>query len=154
MFRFVKNYEIHETKRLTFFLLAVTSTSRGAISTAELLSSFATKGKRHLQQWIILPMCAFIWKCCSLKLHFILWQPLRDLASFPSNIYLLKVNKITYIYLFWVNKRKNRKRCEICSKLIIKTPDQRHWHRSGVFIIRFEQISHLSLLFLLLTLNR
>ena len=42
-------------------------------------------------------------------------------------------------------------RCEICSKLTIKTPEQ--WRRSGVFIVKFEHISHLLLVFLLLTLN-
>ena len=30
---------------------------------------------------------------------------------------------------------------------------QRHWRRSGVFIVNFEHISHLPLMFLLLTLN-
>ena len=30
------------------------------------------------------------------------------------------------IYLFKVNNRNTRKRCEICSKLTIKTPEQRH----------------------------
>ena len=34
---------------------------------------------------------------------------------FPANIYLLKVNN-----------RNTRKRCEICSKLTIKTPAQRN----------------------------
>ena len=44
--------------------------------------------------------------------------------------------------------------CEICSKLTIKTPEQRQWRRSGVFIVNFEHISHLVLVFLLLTLSR
>ena len=39
------------------------------------------------------------------------------------------------------------------SKLTIKTPGRRHWRRSGVFIVNFERISHLVLVFLLLTLN-
>ena len=30
---------------------------------------------------------------------------------------------------------------------------ERHWRRSGVFIVNFEHISHLFLVFLLLTLN-
>ena len=34
-------------------------------------------------------------------------------------------------------------RCEICSKLTIKTPKRRQWHRFGVFIVNFEHISHL-----------
>ena len=40
------------------------------------------------------------------------------------------------------------------SKLTIETPERRHWRRSGVFIVNFEHISHLVLVFLLLTLNR
>ena len=40
------------------------------------------------------------------------------------------------IYLFKVNNRNTRTRCEICSKLTIKTPER----RSGVFIVNFENI--------------
>ena len=39
--------------------------------------------------------------------------------------------------------RGTRKRCKIGSKLTIKTPEWRQWRRSNVFIINFEQISHL-----------
>ena len=46
-----------------------------------------------------------------------------------------------------------RTRCEICSKFPIKTPERHQWCRSGVFIVNFEHISHLVLLFLLLTCN-
>ena len=41
----------------------------------------------------------------------------------------------------------------MCSKLTIKTLEQHHWRRSGIFIVNFEHISHLVLVFLLLTLN-
>ena len=44
-------------------------------------------------------------------------------------------------------------RCEICSKLTIKIPERRHWRRSGIFIVNFEHISYLVLVFLLLTLS-
>ena len=57
------------------------------------------------------------------------------------------------IYLFKVNNRNTRTRCEICSELTINTPERRQ-RRSGVFIVNFEHISHLVLAFLLLTLNR
>ena len=57
-------------------------------------------------------------------------------------------------YMFKVNNRNTRTRCEICSKLTMKTPEQRYWHHSGVFIVNFDHISHLVLVFLLLTLNR
>ena len=57
------------------------------------------------------------------------------------------------IYLFKVNNRNTRIRCEICLKLTIKILERRHWHRSGIFIVNFEHTSHLVLVFLLLTLN-
>ena len=57
------------------------------------------------------------------------------------------------IYLLKVDNRNTRARCEICSKLTIKTPERRHWRRSDVFIVNFEHISHLVLVFLLLSLN-
>ena len=57
-------------------------------------------------------------------------------------------------YMFKVNNRNSRTRCETCSKLTIKTPEQRHWRRSSVFIVDFQHISHLVLVFLLLTLSR
>ena len=50
------------------------------------------------------------------------------------------------IYMFKVNNRKTRIRCEISSKLTIKTAE--------VFIVNLEHISHLILVFLLLTLSR
>ena len=62
--------------------------------------------------------------------------------KFPASIYLLKVNN-----------RSTRTRCEICSKLTIKIPERRQWRCSGIFIVNFEHISHLVLVFLLLTLN-
>ena len=55
------------------------------------------------------------------------------------------------IYLFKVNNRNTR---TSCSKLKTKTPERSHWRRSGVFIVEFEHISHLVLVFLLLTLSR
>ena len=47
------------------------------------------------------------------------------------------------IYLFKINNRNARKRCEICSELTIKTPERRHWRRSRAFVVNFEHISHL-----------
>ena len=54
---------------------------------------------------------------------------------FPAGIYLLKVNN-----------RNSRTRCEICSKLTIN-------FYICIFIVNFEYISHLVLVFLLLILN-
>ena len=57
------------------------------------------------------------------------------------------------ICLFKVNSRNTRTWCEIYSKLIIKTSERRQLPRSCVFIVNFDHISHLVLMFLLLTLN-
>ena len=40
--------------------------------------------------------------------------------------------------MFKVNNRNTRTRHEICSKLTIKTLEQRHWYCFGVFIDDFE----------------
>ena len=63
-----------------------------------------------------------------------------------------------------VNNRNTKARREICSKLTIKTPERRskliikiserrYWRRPGIFLANFEHISHLVLMFLLLTLS-
>ena len=60
------------------------------------------------------------------------------------------------IHLFKVNNGNVRTMRKICSK--IKTPERRQWRRqrarSGIFIVNFEQISHIVLVFPLLTLNK
>ena len=61
------------------------------------------------------------------------------------------VYNIVAIYLLKVNNRNTRTRCKICSKLTIKLPERRR--RSGNFIVNFEHILHLVLVFLLLTYN-
>ena len=40
-----------------------------------------------------------------------------------------------------VNNRNTRTRCEIWSKVTIKTPERCQWSRSGVFIVNSEHIS-------------
>ena len=60
----------------------------------------------------------------------------------------------TNIYLFKFNNRNARKRCEIGSKITIKTPKRGLCRCSDVFIVKFEHISHLFLGFLLLSLNK
>ena len=46
-----------------------------------------------------------------------------------------------------VNNKNTKKRCELCSELTLKTPEQRHGRFSGVFIVNFEPTSHLFLVF-------
>ena len=69
------------------------------------------------------------------------WQ-LRDISQEPAGNYMFKVNN-----------RNTRTRSEVCSKLTIKIPERRQWRRSGIFIVNFEHISNLVLVFLLLTLS-
>ena len=45
------------------------------------------------------------------------------------------------IYLFKVSDANIGTLCKICSNLKMKTPERRHWRRSGVFIVNFEQPS-------------
>ena len=60
--------------------------------------------------------------------------------AFPAGNYMFKVT--------------SRTRCKICSKLTIKTPERwRQRCRFGFFIVNFEHILHLVLVFLLLTLS-
>ena len=42
---------------------------------------------------------------------------------------------------------------EICSKFTIKKPEWRHWCHSGVYIVNFEQISHITVDFEQVTLS-
>ena len=60
----------------------------------------------------------------------------------------------SFHYLLRINDRNTTTRCQICSKLTIKTPKGRQWRRSSVFMVSFEHVSQLALVFLLLTLNK
>ena len=71
---------------------------------------------------------------------FLIWVPV---IYYPAGNYMLKVNK-----------RNTRTMCKLCSKLTIKTPERLRWRRFSVFIVNFEHVSHLVLVFLLLTLSR
>ena len=76
------------------------------------------------------------------------FSQLRELKTQEKSHDILADN-----YMFKVNNRTTRTRCEISSKLTIKTPERRQWRHSGVFIINFEQFLHHVLVFLSLNLN-
>ena len=65
---------------------------------------------------------------------------------------LLILNRFHTLLFTLLKNRNTKKRCEICSKLTIKTAERRR-RRSSVFIVSFEHISRLFLMFLLLTLT-
>ena len=93
---------------------------------------------------------------------FIIWTFISSLGSdvalkyfceleqffLSKGIYLLTF--LASMYLFKVSNTHTRKMCEICSELTIKTPEWRQWRRSSVFIVNFEQISHVVMVFPLL----
>ena len=58
------------------------------------------------------------------------------LLTFPSENFLIKFNNQNF-----------RTMSEICTVFPIKTPARRQWHLSDVFIVNFEQISHVVLMF-------
>ena len=94
------------------------------------------------QIWLLLERYANFFTSTLSKVH---WLQLASVSSchFPACNYMFKVNS-----------RNTRTRCEIYSELTIKTPEWHHCRRSGVFIVNFEHISHLLLVLLLLTLSR
>ena len=86
--------------------------------------------------------------------------------SFPCTVILIEIasdtkldaihrNSPAGINLLKVNNRNTRTKCKICS-ILIKRPERLQWRRSGVIehIANFEHISHLVLVFLMITLNR
>ena len=75
--------------------------------------------------------------CKVLESYEVLWA-----APSPVGIYIFKVNN------------GNTRTCKLCSKLKIKTPEQRQWRRSGVFIVNLNQMLHDVLVFPLLNLNK
>ena len=74
-------------------------------------------------------------------------------SSFLQHVWRFKRYCPAGIHLFKISNRNTKARCEIWSKLTIKTQEQRHWCRSSIFIVNFKHISRLALMFLLLTLN-
>ena len=64
------------------------------------------------------------------------------MQNLQHNIFYVKTKILTVFHI------------SISVPLTIKTPERRYWRRSGVIIVNFEHISHLFLVFLLLTLNK
>ena len=92
----------------------------------------------HVSNWHVLPT-----KSCTKSTVKSNWLINWMCSNFPAGIYLFKVNS-----------GNDRTMFEIYSKLTtIKTRERCYWRGSCVFIVNFEQISHIVLLFPLLTLS-
>ena len=70
-----------------------------------------------------------------------------DAYSRPSHVRMVTIE--VNITCSQVNNRNTITSCGICLKLTIKKPERYYFRRYGVFIVNFEYISHLVLLFLL-----
>ena len=83
-----------------------------------------------------------------------IWYHLCNLKNVKSTHgeVLLLVLKVAFhrgpagMYLFEVNNKNSRTIYKIGSNLIRKTSERRHWLRSRIFIVNFEQILHIVLL--------
>ena len=108
-------------------------------------ASYIATNKSH---YLFLQKSSFInvWQVLKTHLCYSI-SSLLNLETFIMTFIKWLCNPVN-IYLFKVNNRETTKRCEICSKLTIKTPD--------VTFVTFEQTSHLFLFLvsLLLTLNK
>ena len=79
---------------------------------------------------------------------------MRKYLRLEQLIFFTKSSVPPGVYLFKDNNGNTRAMHETGLKLTIKAPERRHWRRSGVFIVNFEQILHIVLVFPLLTLNK
>ena len=68
-------------------------------------------------------------------------------SSFTAKIWKYNSSSQAGNFMFKINNRNTRKRSEICSKLTIKILERHQWQHSRVFIVNFEHISYLVLLF-------
>ena len=84
---------------------------------------------------------------CDYLLLFIYFS--ENLETINKALTLLPIN----IYLSKAIKRNTKKWCKICPESTTKTLKQRDLRHSSVFIVNFEQISHLFPKFLLLILD-
>ena len=80
----------------------------------------------HTDQWTIVELFFLLtlirFQTLFRRFHYWLWTSKCWLRYLSANIYLFKVDS-----------RNNSKRCEVCSKLFIETPDRQYWCHSGVF---------------------
>ena len=97
---------------------------------------------------IVYHVFARLYHIVFVSLHFVAWVILW--TDSRKNFDYLR----SWYSLFQFNNENTRIMCEICSKLTIKTLERRQRSLSGVFIVNFEKISYVVLVFSLLKLNK
>ena len=83
-----------------------------------------------------------------------MYQWIHDLKSKDTKWWCTGRDIIAGNYTFTVSNGNTGTRCQAYSKLTQKTVEPSQWRHSSVIIVNFEHISHLVLVFLLLTLSR
>ena len=125
----------------------ITITSSKHLMYVKFRSCKAQPGNPRISKMNRFPCC----KALNLRCLWRSWlRPCRECTGLVLIHFLCPASN----FLFKFNNSNTRKRCEICSKLTIKTPKWRQWGHFGVFIVNFEHISYLFLVSLLLTLNK
>ena len=116
----------------------------------------AHKAFRRCPGRLLIVLCTFNLRHMSrgkLVIWFVMMRHWSDMVRRLSSDFALTINPAN-IYMFKINDKNNTKRCDICSKLTIKTSERRQWCRSEVVTVNFEHVSPLYLVFLSLTLNK
>ena len=81
-------------------------------------------------------------------------ERIRENTYSVYKLYISISVSLTKHYLCVISQQwDHQKMYEACSNLLIETLEQRQWGRSGDFIVKSEQISHI-VLFPVLTLNK
>ena len=113
------------------------------------LSVFRKRSLNWNNPWSHLDHC--LW--CTLT-FFMEFQSSNLRFYWLSFVKSIRTKRTAHNYLFKVNNEITRTRYESCSKWTTKTLGQRQFSWSDIFIINFEHVSCLVLVFLLLTLNK
>ena len=69
-------------------------------------------------------------------------------------LFVISWNNSLLKFTFSKSTMETRTMCEICPEVTIKTQERHYRGRSGLFVINFEEISHIALVFPVLTLNK
>ena len=112
-------------------------------------------------QWLFLSQVTrFFFDCefscqvlCGLLIWYLNWYLIFEKFQFTNNFFNNFRKSPACIHLLKVSNGNTRTIYEICLKLILRSPEGRHWRRFGVFIVNFEHILLIGLAFLLLTLK-
>ena len=83
---------------------------------------------------------------CIITLRLVFKDDTNEYEVILSHLSVIAFYSLTWCFhsqhfSFKVNNKNTRKRCEICSKITIKTLERHHRLHSGVFIVNFEQIN-------------